>query len=103
LVTHCLTNVAIIRLNAPLILNYPDSIGRAFLAAEQVVSDILLADTLAWGQANPILGVRLFLSGLSQQFINFSFSRSSTSCAISTSLTVICAPLRRSRTIYRRF
>ncbi|KAJ7863551.1 hypothetical protein B0H13DRAFT_2565127 [Mycena leptocephala] len=44
LVTHCLTNVAIIRLNAPHILNYPDSIGRAFLAAEQVVSDILLVE-----------------------------------------------------------
>lgn len=65
LVTHCLTNVAIIRLNAPHILNYPDSIGRAFLAAEQVVSDILLVDTLAWDQVNPILGVRLFLSGIS--------------------------------------
>ncbi|KAJ7874402.1 hypothetical protein B0H13DRAFT_2551708 [Mycena leptocephala] len=61
LVTHCLTNVAIIRLNAPLILNYPDSIGRAFLAAEQVVSDILLADPLAWGQANPILGPLLYV------------------------------------------
>ncbi|KAJ7851889.1 hypothetical protein B0H13DRAFT_1904873 [Mycena leptocephala] len=56
LVTHCLTNVAIIRLNAPHILNYPDSIGRAFLAAEQVVSDILLVETLAWDQVNPILG-----------------------------------------------
>ncbi|KAJ7903104.1 hypothetical protein B0H13DRAFT_1882265 [Mycena leptocephala] len=57
LVTHCLTNVATIRLNAH--LDYPGSV--AFLAAEQVVSDILLVDTSAWDQANPILGSLLYV------------------------------------------
>jgi hypothetical protein len=102
LVTHCLTNVATIRLTAPH-LDYPGSVGRAFLAAEQVVSDILLVDTSAWDQANPILGVRLILSGISHQFNKFPFSRCSTLCAISISLTVICALPRRSRRTYKYF
>ncbi|KAJ6566503.1 hypothetical protein B0H19DRAFT_711330 [Mycena capillaripes] len=56
LVTHCLTNVASIRLNSPRIPGCPHSTRHAFLAAEQVVSDIMLADVLDWNHADPMFG-----------------------------------------------
>ncbi|KAJ6536377.1 hypothetical protein B0H19DRAFT_1271163 [Mycena capillaripes] len=54
LVARCLTNVASIRLNAPRIPGCSQSSRRAFLAAEQVVSDVMQTDMLDWNHADPM-------------------------------------------------
>ncbi|KAJ6536386.1 hypothetical protein B0H19DRAFT_1079881 [Mycena capillaripes] len=56
LVARCLTNVASIRINAPRIPGCAHSTRCAFLAAEQMVSDIMLTDVLDWHHADPMFG-----------------------------------------------